>query len=70
MTASMPTVIDVVVLDQRITRALAVLRLARIASARNGNPSNHDAEVRAENDLNALLEYRHTVVHRPTPSGL
>jgi hypothetical protein len=65
MTMSMPTAIDLMALDRRIARALAVLRLARVASARRNDPKNLDAEVRAETELNALLEYRHTVVHRP-----
>jgi hypothetical protein len=65
MTASTPTGIDLGALDARIARALAALRLARVASARRGSPEYREAEARAETELNALLEYRHTVVHRP-----
>jgi hypothetical protein len=64
MTASMSTVIDLEDLDRRIARALAVLRLARVASARRSNPKNLDSEALAESQLNALLEFRYTVVHR------
>ena len=66
MTASMSTGIDLEDLDRRIARALAVLRLARVASARRSNPKNLDSEALAESQLNSLLEYRHTVVHRPS----
>ena len=65
MTASVPTEIELLALDRRITRALAVLRLARVVCARRHSPADRDAEARAETELNALLEYRHTVVHRP-----
>jgi hypothetical protein len=64
MTASMPIVRDLMDLDGRIAQALAILRIARVASARRNSTRNVDAEARAETDLNALLEYRHILVRR------
>jgi hypothetical protein len=64
MTAPAPIRTDFSALDQNIARALVALRLARARSAADGVPGNHDAEDRAEADLNGLLEYRHSVLRR------
>ena len=68
MTASLPTETELLALDQRITHALATLRLARVVRARRHSPADRDAEARAETELNALLDYRHAVVHLPPAS--
>ncbi|SEO55609.1 hypothetical protein [Trujillonella endophytica] len=60
MTASLTH--DLAVLDDRITAALRALRLARAASAHGGDPGCLRVEARAEAALNALLEYRHSVL--------
>jgi len=65
MTAPTPTRTDLGPLDEHIVDALVALRLARAASARASTSGNRDAEVRAEANLNGLLEYRHSTRRRP-----
>jgi hypothetical protein len=50
---------DFAVLDRLILEALSELRSARFAAARTGNRKNLELQTRAEEHLNALLEYRH-----------
>ncbi|MGY1631147.1 hypothetical protein ACI784_05475 [Geodermatophilus sp. SYSU D01186] len=52
------------VLDSLIVRALAELRAARRACGSGNDPARLDRRTRAENDLNALLEYRHAAHQR------
>jgi hypothetical protein len=59
MTAPAPPRTDFAVLDQQILDALSDLRLARVRAARVGNRRNLEVQTRAEEHLNALLEYRH-----------
>jgi hypothetical protein len=54
---------DFTELDRHITRALAALRRARVATVRSGSRDAVDTEERAEANLNALLEYRFTRQH-------
>ena len=49
---------DFAVLDRLILEALIELRSARRMVARTGNRRNLDLQARAEEHLNALLEYR------------
>jgi hypothetical protein len=65
MTTSAPSHPDLATLDRRIEQALHSLRLARAVSARLATRSNLAAEERAEENLNALLEYRHAAGRRP-----
>jgi hypothetical protein len=58
MTAPAPPRSDFAVLDQLILEALGALRSARTAAARVGNRTNLDVQTRAEEHLNALLDYR------------
>ena len=46
------------VLDQLILDALGELRAARRVAARSGTRKNLELQARAEEHLNALLEYR------------
>jgi hypothetical protein len=55
------------VLDRRITQALALLRSARAAGARGRDTGSPEAQQRAEEHLNALLDYRYTAQHRQRP---
>jgi hypothetical protein len=64
MTAPAPSRNGFDVLDQHILEALDQLRFARIAAARAGNRTNLDLQARAEEHLNALLEYRHAAQDR------
>lgn len=64
MTTLAPSSDRFTVLDSLIVRALAELREARRACGRTGDRANLDLQVRAEANLNALLEYRHAAEHR------
>jgi hypothetical protein len=64
MTAPPPARTDFAVLDGLILEALGALRSARICSARTGNRKNLELLTRAEEHLNALLDYRHTAQRR------
>jgi hypothetical protein len=64
MTAPAPTRTDFTTLDRRITRALTALRLARSVSARANTREDVDAEKRAEENLNALLDFRRAAQQR------
>jgi hypothetical protein len=58
MTALAPPRSNFAVLDQLILTALGELRSARTVAARTGNGQNVDLQARAEEHLNALLDYR------------
>jgi hypothetical protein len=58
MTALAPPRSSFAVLDRLILEALTDLRTARIVAARTGNRTNLERQTRAEEHLNALLEYR------------
>jgi hypothetical protein len=60
MSAPAPPRNDFTELDRKIVRALAALRAARLASARGRTTRTEEIEIRAEANLNALLDYRHT----------
>lgn len=64
MTAPAPSRNGFGVLDQLILEALDQLRVARISASRTGNRTNLDRQARAEEHLNALLEYRHAAQGR------
>jgi hypothetical protein len=64
MTAPATPRTDFAVLDRLIGDALNDLRSARAAVARTGDLENLDVQTRAEEHLNALLEYRHAVRRR------
>lgn len=64
MTAPAPPRSDFAVLDQLIVEALLELRSVRAAATRAGNRANLERQTRAEEHLNALLEYRHAARHR------
>jgi hypothetical protein len=64
MTTLAPPSDRFVTLDSLIVRALAELRAARRACARTSDRENLDVQVRAEANLNALLEYRHASQQR------
>jgi hypothetical protein len=64
MTATAPPREDFAVLDRLIGATLGELRLARTATARTGNRTNLDRQTRAEEHLDALLEYRHVARER------
>ena len=64
MTASAPPRTDFTVLDRLIQEALSNLRSARTGAARTGNRTNLDRQTRAEEHLDALLDYRHAVQRR------
>lgn len=54
-------------LDLFIAAAVSDLRSARAAAARTGNRANLDRLLRAEEHLDALLEYRHAALHGTAP---
>jgi len=58
MTAPAPPRIDFADLDRHILEALTELRSARKTAALAGSRANVDHQTRAEDHLNALLEYR------------
>ena len=64
MTGTAPPRGDFATLDRLIGAALGELRLARTATARMGNRTNLDRQTRAEEHLDALLEYRHIARQR------
>ena len=64
MTAPAPTRTDFAVLDGLILEALGQLRSARTGAARTSNRKNLDAQTRAEEHLNALLDYGHAIQRR------
>jgi hypothetical protein len=64
MPTSAPPRTAYAVLDQLIEQALADLRIARVASGRASSQQNVTQLERAEEHLNALLDYRHAVMHR------
>jgi hypothetical protein len=64
MTAPAPTRSGLTSLDKRITEALATLRLARRLQARGKSRQDAYAEERAENNLNALLDFRYAAQRR------
>jgi hypothetical protein len=64
MTAPPRNLPDFAPLDQRITDALAVLRVARAARTRSKNPESVRAEDDVESRLNGLLECRHSARRR------
>ena len=64
MSAPAPTRTDFVVLDGLIQEALGRLRSARTGAARTSNRKNLDVQARAEEHLNALLDYRHAIQRR------
>jgi hypothetical protein len=64
MTASAPPRTDFAVLDRLIHEALSDLRSARTRAASTGNRTNLDRQTRAEEHLDALLDYRHAVQRR------
>ncbi|MGY1712550.1 hypothetical protein ACI8AC_23870 [Geodermatophilus sp. SYSU D00758] len=70
MTAPAPPLDEFAVLDRLIIEAFTDLRSARASAARTGNRANLDLLTRAEEHLNALLEYRHAVVHRASPTAV
>ena len=53
-------------LDMRIARALVALREARIAAARTSSAAALQRVARAEEDLDALLDYRRAFGQRLT----
>jgi hypothetical protein len=55
---------DFALLDRLIGEALDHLRAARSRASRVGNRRNLDLQSRAEEHLNALLEYRHAAGRR------
>jgi hypothetical protein len=67
MTAPAPPLNSFVLLDRLIMEAFTDLRAARAVAARTGNRRNLDLSTRAEEHLNALLEYRHAALHRCPP---
>jgi len=69
MTAPAPTRTDFAVLDGLIQEALGQLRSARTGAARTSNRKNLEAQTRAEEHLNALLDYRHAVQRRSAWEG-
>jgi hypothetical protein len=64
MTVTAPPRADFGTLDRLIQDALGELRSARTDAARMGNRPNLDRRTRAEEHLNALLEYRHAAGRR------
>lgn len=64
MTAPAPPLDGFELLDHLIAEAFADLRSARAGAARAGNRTNVDLQTRAEEHLNALLEYRHAALRR------
>jgi hypothetical protein len=66
MTTTTTTPDEFTVLDQLIARALVTLRLARAACAEHGTQKDLDLRIRAEENLDALLDFRYSVAQRPT----
>jgi hypothetical protein len=64
MTAPAQPRSDFAVLDRLIIEALSELRSARTAARRTGNRKTLEVQTRAEEHLNALLEYRLAAQHR------
>jgi hypothetical protein len=64
MTTLAPPHGDFAVLDQQILDALRNLRSARAAAGRRRDRRDRELQVRAEEHLNALLEYRHAAQAR------
>ena len=64
MTAPAPPRSDFAVLDRLIVEALQELRSARIGVARTGNRPNLERQTRAEEHLDALLDYRYCARRR------
>jgi hypothetical protein len=67
VTTSTPT--DVGTLDRLIEQALADLRIARVTYWRARTPKNQHSAERAEQHLNALLDYRSAAMHRGGGAG-
>jgi hypothetical protein len=66
MTTYTPTRTDLSALDQQIVLALVTLRQARAATLGRSSPRNLAVETRAEANLNALLDYRHSTQRHRT----
>jgi hypothetical protein len=66
MTSAAPALPEPDDVDRYITRALAAVRLARLASARSPTEESHRAEELAEWQMNRLLERR---LNRPQRTG-
>ena len=64
VTASTTTRSVFATLDARITSALLALRQARLAVAHSASAAALLQQQRAEENLNALLDYRNAVSHR------
>ncbi|MGY1810338.1 hypothetical protein ACI8AF_23470 [Blastococcus sp. SYSU D00669] len=64
MTAPAPPRGDLTVLDRLISAALQTLRAARVVTAAAPTRRNLERQARAEEHLDALLDYRHAVRHR------
>ena len=64
MMTSAPTRAEYGILDRLIEQALADLRMARVAYWRATTQQNQTSAVRAEEHLNALLDYRYAAMRR------
>jgi hypothetical protein len=64
MPPSAPPRDEYAVIDRLIEQALADLRIARVTYWRAGSQQNFARLERAEEHLDALLDYRHAVRHR------
>jgi len=64
MTATAPPRPDFTVLDRLILEALTELRSARTGAARTSNRENLELQTRAEEHLDALLDYRYAALRR------
>jgi hypothetical protein len=64
MTTSVSPTRGFAVLDRLILEALGELRSARSTARRAGNRANVEAQTRAEEHLDALLDYRHVAQSR------
>jgi len=64
MTTITPPRNEFTTLDRLIAGALEDLRSARAAATRAGSRANVDRRTRAEEHLDALLEYRHAASRR------
>ena len=67
MTTSAPLRSEYDSLDRLIERALADLRLARVAYWRAETPQNLERKDRAEAHLDGLLDYRFAAMRRERP---
>ena len=67
MATTAPPLDGLVLLDRLITEAFTDLRAARAAAARTGDREHLDLVTRAEEHVNALLEYRHAALRRWSP---